>query len=150
MTDLHTKMMRHALKLAEKAARADEVPVGAVVYTQDGTILGEGYNQTEAKEDPTQHAEFIALRDALSKVKGKHLTDCCLAVTLEPCAMCAQAISYARIKTLYFGASDPKSGGTFNGARIFDHAHHSPEIIDGLLADEAKTLLQDFFQKKRS
>lgn len=149
MTDLHTRMMRRALELAKQAAVADEVPVGAVVYTSSGEILGEGYNQTEAMQDPTQHAEMRALKAALMRVNSKQLENAFLAVTLEPCAMCAQAISYARVNTLYFGASDPKSGGTLNGARVFDYAHHKPEIIDGLLAEEAKALLQTFFQKKR-
>lgn len=149
MTDVHTRMMHRAIELAHTAEQQSELPVGAVIYTKNGDILGEGYNQTEAFHDPTLHAELVALKAALKHVGEKYLPEAYLAVTLEPCAMCAQALSYARIHTIYFGASDVKSGGTLNGARIFDHAHHKPIIVNGFMEDETKHLLPDFFQKKR-
>lgn len=149
--DLHEKMMRHALTLAEHAVQHDEVPVGAVVYDDAGTIWGEGYNRTLMDNDPTAHAEIIALRAACKKRQSPIVADLHLAVTLEPCAMCAQAISWARIKTLRFGAWDSKSGGTVNGARVFNSpaCHHKPEVFDGMLEEPCREIMQKFFEGKR-
>lgn len=149
--DLHEKMMRHALELAHKAASLDEVPVGAVVYDDNGTIWGEGHNRTIMDSDPTAHAELVALRAACAKRQSPIVADLHLAVTLEPCAMCAQALSWARIKTLRFGAWDVKSGGTINGARVFnsDTCHHKPEVFDGMLEEPCRAIMQKFFEGKR-
>lgn len=149
MTELHTRMMQRAIELAQAAGEAGEIPVGAVIYLADGTILGEGQNATEAEQDVTLHAEIVALRAACKAARNKFLPEAYLAVTLEPCAMCAQALSYARLKTIYFGTEDVKSGGTLNGARVFDHAHHKPSVVDGFMAIETAALLPDFFKKKR-
>jgi len=149
MSDIHTTMMQQAIKLAKAAGKAGEVPVGAVIYLSDGTVLGAGQNQTEAAQDVTLHAEIVALRAACKTAKNKFLPDAYLAVTLEPCAMCAAALAAARIKAIYYGAADPKSGGTLNNARVFDHTHHKPMVIDGFMQQETAALLPDFFEKKR-
>lgn len=150
-TSLHQQMMEKAFALAQKAAAADEVPVGAVVYDDDGQVWGEGYNLTLTNADPSAHAEIIAMRAAGQKAGTPNLSGLYLATTLEPCAMCAQAMAWARIKTVYYGATDPKSGGVLHGAKVFDHptCHHKPLVEGGQLADESKALLQDFFKGKR-
>ncbi len=151
-TSLDIKMMQLAMELAKKAAIADEVPVGAVIYDADGTIWGQGHNLTITNSDPTAHAEIIALREAGKKYESANLTGLMLAVTLEPCAMCAQAMAWARIKSIHFAARDEKSGGVLHGAKVFAHrtCHHKPTVLDGLMAEESRDLLQKFFKSKRN
>lgn len=151
-TLLHKTMMQKALELAHKAAHMDEVPVGAVVYDAEGALWGEGHNLTLTNNDPSAHAEIIALRQAGKKAGSPNLSGLYLATTLEPCAMCAQAISWARIKEVRYGAIDEKSGGVFHGAKVFSHktCHHKPLVEQGACADESKTLLQNFFKDKRN
>jgi len=143
--------MQRALDEAQAAAARGEVPVGAVVIDGAGTLLAACGNRTEADADPTAHAEMLTIRAAAKALSSPRLADCDLYVTLEPCAMCATAISNARLRRLYFGAYDPKSGGVEHGAKVFDHAtcHHKPEIIGGIQETEAGTLLKDFFKAKR-
>lgn len=140
-----------ALEEARKAVLRGEVPVGAVIVAPDGTILAAEGNRTRERTDPTAHAELLAIRAACARLGQERLTGCDLYVTLEPCAMCAQAIAHARIARLYFGADDPKSGGVLHGARVFSHAqcHHVPELYDGLQAEDARGLLMSFFEKLR-
>lgn len=143
--------MRRALDLARIAAQAGEVPVGAVV-THQGRIVGEGQNRNLRDNDPTAHAEIVAIREASALARDSRLTGHALWVTLEPCAMCAGAIAHARFSTLYFGASDPKGGGVLHGARVFAHpqCHHRPEIFSGIGEDQAADLLRSFFAALRS
>jgi tRNA(adenine34) deaminase len=143
--------MGRALIEAEAAAERGEVPVGAVVAGPDGVILAAAGNRTRDLNDPTAHAELLAIRQACAKLGAERLTACDLYVTLEPCAMCAAAISFARIRRLYYGASDPKGGGVEHGARVFNQAtcHHAPEIYAGIDEDRAAALLKTFFQGKR-
>lgn len=140
-----------ALQEARKAADRGEVPVGAVVVGPDGQVLAAEGNRTRCDHDPTAHAEILALRAACRVLQSERLPGCDLYVTLEPCPMCASAISQARIARLYYGASDPKSGGIAQGPRIFAHSqsHHVPEVYDGLAAEEAQVLLRDFFAQRR-
>ena len=142
--------MRRALVLAREAAAAGEVPVGAVVV-RNGRIVAEARNETRRLADPTAHAEMLALRRAAAALGRERLTDCDLHVTLEPCPMCAGAISHARIRRLYFGAEDPKGGGTIHGARVFDQptCHHAPEVYGGFHEVEAAALLRAFFRERR-
>ena len=142
--------MEAALEQARCAAEEGEVPVGAVVV-KDGKIIGRGRNATRLGCDPTAHAEIMAIREACAVLGQDRLPECDLYVTLEPCAMCAGAIAHARIARLYFGASDPKSGGVTIGARVFEQSqsHHQPEIYDGIGAETAAELLQSFFADKR-
>jgi tRNA(adenine34) deaminase len=149
MPDLHTRMMLKALAKAREAVLAGEVPIGAVVYKADGTVLAEAHNLVETHRDPTAHAEFLAAKAAVEKAGDMYLTDAYVAVTLEPCAMCAQALSWLRVKGIYFGAYDPKSGGTENGARVLAHAHHKPHVIGGLMEADCAALLHDFFKARR-
>ena len=144
------EMMARALELAREAARAGEVPVGAVV-AKEGIVLGEGYNLTRTDSDPSAHAEIVAIRQAAAKLGSERLTGCDLFVTLEPCAMCAGAIAHARVARLYYGASDPKGGGVEHGARVFDHPQslHRPEIYPGIGEGEAAALLRAFFAERR-
>src|SRR3546814_6338243 len=130
--------MRRALDLARAAAAAGEVPIGAVV-TKDGIIIGEGENRNRRDQDPTAHAEIIAIRQAAAALGDFRLTGCDLWVPLEPCAMCAGAISHARIARLYYGASAPKCGAVDNGGRIFiqHQCLHRPAVLDGLVAADA-------------
>lgn len=141
-----------ALEQARLAAARGEVPVGAVVVAADGTLVSRASNAVEATQDPSAHAELLALRDAAAVRGEKWLTDCDLVVTLEPCPMCAQAISLFRIRRLVFGAYDPKGGGVEHGARVFDAAscHHRPEVVGGVREAEAAALLRDFFAAKRA
>jgi tRNA(adenine34) deaminase len=143
--------MQQALDEARAAAVLGEIPVGAVVVGPDGTVLARTGNRTEQHNDPTAHAEILALRAAAARRDSPRLPDCDLVVTLEPCPMCAHAISLFRIRRLIFGAYDPKGGGVDHGARIFDASscHHRPEIIGGIRQTASKTLLRDFFQGKR-
>lgn len=139
-----------ALLQARKAFAVGEVPVGAVVV-HNGKIIASAHNLTESRNDPTAHAEMLAIRAACEVLASPRLPDCDLYVTLEPCAMCAQAIAFARIRRLYYGASDPKTGGVEQGARVFSHAtcHHKPDVYSGMAESECKQLLQDFFQQRR-
>jgi len=142
--------MRRALDLAREAAAAGEVPVGAVV-TLDDDIVAETRNAMRGSSDPTAHAEMEAIRAAAAKLGASRLDDCTLWVTLEPCAMCAAAVSLARMKALRFAAEDPKGGGVVHGARIFSQptCHHRPDVLGGIGEDEAATLLRDFFGERR-
>ncbi len=140
-----------ALAEAHAAATRGEVPVGAVVIGADGVELARAGNRTRELHDPTAHAEILALRMACASLGSERLPGAALYVTLEPCAMCAAAISNARIARLYYGAADPKSGGVAHGARVFSHpqSHHVPEVYDGLAAAEAESLLRNFFAERR-
>ncbi|NNL73530.1 MAG: nucleoside deaminase [Silicimonas sp.] len=142
--------MNIALTEAKAAAARGEIPVGAVVMQGD-KILSRAGNRTRELNDPTAYAEILAIREAAAMLGSERLSDCDLYVTLEPCPMCAAAISFARIRRLYYGAADPKSGGVTVGPRVFSHpqSHHVPEVYDGLSADEAAVLLKDFFSGKR-
>lgn len=143
--------MHIALHYAEIAKGKGEVPVGAVVLRGDDVIAMQ-YNQVEALRDPTAHAELLAVREACEKLQTRYLTDCTLYVTLEPCAMCAHALSLARIQSIIFGAYDPKGGGVEHGARVFDHKTcvHKPEVIGGVEAQASAQLLQEFFTSLRA
>lgn len=143
--------MDAALEEARAAAARGEVPVGAVLVGPDGAVLARAGNRTREHKDPTAHAEMLVIREAATRLGSERLTGCDLYVTLEPCPMCAAAISFARIARLYYGADDPKSGGVAHGPRIFTHsqAHHVPEIYDGIAADEAGELLRAFFRDRR-
>jgi len=144
--------MEMALKEAVGAAEQGEVPVGAVVVdVLSGEVLSGAGNRTVANNDPTAHAEIIAIRKATTKLGTPRLENCDLYVTLEPCPMCASAISFARVRRLYFGAYDPKGGGIDHGPRVFEHAscHHRPEVIGGLEESQASDLLKKFFQNLR-
>ena len=133
------------------AASRGEVPVGAVIVGPDGAVLAKAGNRTRERNDPTAHAEIVAIREACAALGQERLSCCDLYVTLEPCAMCAAAISFARVRRLYFGASDPKGGGVEHGARVFSQStcHHVPEIYSGIGGDEAAELLKTFFAERR-
>lgn len=139
------------LPLARTAAEAGEVPIAAAVVAADGTVLAQAYNLVETNHDATAHAEILALRAAMQARGSKYLADCTLYVTLEPCAMCAQAASLAKVKKIIFGAYDPKGGGVEHGARVFTHptCHHAPEVIGGVQERECAQLLVDFFAARR-
>jgi len=144
--------MEAALAAAERAGVAGEVPVGAVlVEAATGAVLAVSGNRVEALHDPTAHAEIIVLREGAAKRQAPRLDDCDLYVTLEPCAMCAAAISFARIRRLYFGAYDPKGGAVEHGPRFFELAtcHHRPEIYGGIDEARAAGLLKQFFAERR-
>ncbi|QQS15173.1 MAG: nucleoside deaminase [Rhodospirillales bacterium] len=143
--------MALALAEARDAAARGEVPVGAVVTGPDGAVLARAGNRVEALNDPTAHAELLAIRAAAEALGSPRLVGCDLHVTLEPCPMCAQAISFARLRRLYFGASDPKGGGVEHGPRIFGQptCHHAPEVYSGIAETEAAALLRDFFRARR-
>ncbi|MDZ7708913.1 MAG: nucleoside deaminase [Roseovarius sp.] len=143
--------MQAALHEARAAATRGEVPVGAVVVAPSGEVVARAGNRTRELSDPTAHAEMLAIRAACGVLGSERLVGHALYVTLEPCAMCAAAISAARIARLYYGASDPKSGGVLHGARVFIHpqCHHVPEVYDGIAATEAEALLRAFFAARR-
>jgi tRNA(adenine34) deaminase len=140
-----------ALAQARAAAKRGEVPVGAVVVAADGTPLAQAGNEVEARADAAAHAELLALRAAAATRGEPRLPDCDLYVTLEPCPMCAQAISFFRIRRLVFGAYDPKGGGVEHGARVFEAAscHHRPEVIGGVRESDSANLLRQFFTAAR-
>lgn len=142
--------MQHAFTEAEAAQERGEVPIGAVIV-HEGIIIATAGNETEATHDPSAHAELLAIRRACETLGSPRLPECDLYVTLEPCPMCAQAISFARIRRLYFGAYDPKGGGVDHGPRIFQQStcHHAPEIYGGMEETRASTLLKTFFASKR-
>jgi cytidine deaminase len=143
--------MSLALEEARAAAARGEVPVGAVLVDAQGRVLAQAGNRTREWNDPTAHAEMLVIRDGCRALGSERLAGCDLYVTLEPCPMCAQAISAARIARLYYGAADPKSGGVAQGPRIFTHpqCHHAPEVYDGIGGDAAAALLRDFFAARR-
>ena len=143
--------MELALKEAARAAERDEVPVGAVIVAESGQVLAIAGNRTREQNDPTAHAELLVIRAACESMARERLTGCDLYVTLEPCAMCAAAISFARIRRLYYGASDPKGGGVEHGARFFTQStcHHAPEVYPGIDEARASALLRNFFQQRR-
>ena len=143
--------MREALHEAQAASLRGEVPVGAVIVNGQGQIIARAGNAPIAINDPTAHAEILALRDAAYMSKNYRLGGLTLYVTLEPCTMCAGAISNARIGRLVYGASDKKGGGVENGVKFFEQAscHHRPNVKGGVLADEASSLLKDFFKSRR-
>ena len=143
--------MREALILAEAAAAAGEVPVGAVIV-RDGAIVGRGYNAPVLSHDPSAHAEIQALRDAARRLGNYRLPGCELFVTLEPCAMCAGAISHARIGRVVYGATDAKGGAVESGPRFFEQAtcHWRPEVRGGVMGEESAAMLQNFFRARRA
>jgi tRNA(adenine34) deaminase len=142
--------MVKAYDLALKAAKMNEVPVGAIVVLA-GKIIAEAHNEIILQKDPTAHAEILALRRAAHFLNSERLIECDLYVTLEPCPMCAGAISLARLRRVYYGASDKKGGGIEQGARVFSHptCHHVPEVYSGFMESECSLLLKDFFAAKR-
>jgi tRNA(Arg) A34 adenosine deaminase TadA len=146
-----TSHMQLALAEARAAAARGEVPVGAVVVAPDGAVVAQSGNRTRELNDPTAHAEVLAIRAACAAGGSERLTGHALYVTLEPCAMCAAAISAARVARLYYGAADPKSGGVAQGARVFSHpqCHHVPEVYDSIDGAEAEAMLRAFFEEKR-
>lgn len=144
---LDEQFMRRALEEARSAAEADEVPIGAVVVSPKGTIIGRGHNLTEALNDVTAHAEMQAITAAATRLGGKYLTGCTLYVTVEPCAMCAGAIGWAQISRIVYGAPDPKRGYRVFAAR--PPFHPRARVEGGLLADEATALLRSFFAARR-
>ncbi|MBW4984615.1 nucleoside deaminase [Mameliella sp. CS4] len=140
-----------ALEEARAAAGRGEVPVGAVLVAPSGEVIAQAGNRTRELNDPTAHAEVLAIRAGCSMLGSERLPEHDLYVTLEPCPMCAAAIGFARIRRLYYGASDPKSGGVAQGPRVFAHpqCHHVPEIYDGIGGDAAAELLREFFAARR-
>ncbi|HWK37884.1 MAG TPA: nucleoside deaminase [Hyphomicrobium sp.] len=143
--------MLRALSEGKAAGARGEVPVGAVVTGPNGMILAAAGNRTRELCDPTAHAEMLAIRSACALLGSERLIGCDLYVTLEPCPMCAAAISFARIRRLYYGASDPKGGGVEHGPRIFSQTtcHHAPEIYPGIGEDDASRILRSFFAQRR-
>lgn len=144
--------MARALELAQAAAKVGEAPIGAVIVDDTGAVIAEGANAPVATHDPTAHAEIVALRAAAQKLGNYRLKpNLTLFVTLEPCAMCAGAISHARIARVVYGAGDPKGGGVAHGARVFDQptCHWKPAVIGGVHAEAASILLRDFFRARR-
>ena len=143
--------MQIALDEARKAAERGEVPVGAVIVDPHGQVVAQAGNRTRELHDPTAHAEILVIRAACEAAQSERLPGYSLYVTLEPCAMCATAMSAARIARVYYGTSDPKSGGVAHGARVFSHpqCHHVPEVYDGIAGDAAQQLLRSFFQDRR-
>ncbi len=145
------KFMREALRLAAEAAVLGEVPVGAVVI-KDGEIIGRGFNQPISNNDPTSHAEIMALRDAAKKLGNYRLIDCTLYVTLEPCAMCVGAMLHARVARVVWGAAEPKGGacGSVVNLPAEPKLNHHAEFVGGVLADQSRAILQSFFRQRRS
>ncbi len=146
-----TSYMDIAIEEAERAALRGEVPVGAVIVSKAGDVIARAGNRTREINDPTAHAEVLAIRSACKALGQERLTGCDLYVTLEPCPMCAAAISNARVARLYYGASDPKSGGVAQGPKVFSHAqcHHVPEVYDGIDETACAAVLTDFFAALR-
>ncbi len=146
-----TSHMNRALAEAEAATERGETPVGAVVVAPDGAVLAAAGNRVRELADPSAHAEMLALRAAARATGSERLVGCDLYVTLEPCPMCAGAISLARIRRLYYGAADPKTGGVDHGARVFAHptCHHAPEVYGGIAEAECAALLRQFFGERR-
>ena len=151
MTKRTETPMTLAFAEAEKAGWRGEVPVGAVLVGPDGAAIAASGNEVEASLDPTAHAEMLVLRAGAAALGQKQLDGCDLYVTLEPCPMCAAAIALARVRRLYFGAYDPKSGGVEHGPRIFEQptCHHRPDVYGGIGQSEAEAMLKDFFRARR-
>ncbi|MCX6122035.1 MAG: tRNA adenosine(34) deaminase TadA [Ignavibacteriales bacterium] len=151
MITQHEQWMKIALREAQRAFDADEVPVGAIIV-HEGKIIGKGYNQIEQLQDPTAHAEIIAITAAANHLHSRRLENCTLYVTLEPCPMCAGAIVHARIPTLVFGSYDPKAGacGTLYNIVEDRRLNHSVHVVGGICDKESKVLLKDFFAQKRT
>lgn len=147
----HIKFMNAALNEAEKAAKIDEVPIGAVIV-KDGKIIARGFNKRENNNDPTGHAEIIALRKAAKKLKSWRLPGCQIYVTLEPCAMCAGAILWARIEEVIYAASDPKGGALGSSFNLYEQQgiNHRPKVTYGVEASRASQMLSNYFQQKRA
>jgi tRNA(adenine34) deaminase len=145
-----TSFLAMALDEARAAGARGEVPVGCVIV-RDGAVVARAGNRTLADRDPTAHAEIVAIRAAAALLGSERLQDCDLYVTLEPCAMCAGAVAFARIRRLYYGAADPKGGAVDNGVRFFasPSCHHRPEVYGGLAEAEAGALLKEFFRERR-
>ena len=143
--------MQRALSAGRAAAARGEVPVGAVIVGPDGAVLTVAGNRTREQSDPTAHAEILAIRAACATLGAERLTGCDLYVTLEPCPMCAAAVSFARIRRLYYGASDPKGGGVEHGARVFNQptCHHAPVVYGGIGETDSAELLRRFFAERR-
>lgn len=143
--------MQKALFWAKKAARRGEVPVGCVIV-KNGEIIAHGYNRREQKQDPTEHAEMMALRAAAKKLGSWRLEDCAIYVTLEPCFMCAAALQQARVPRIYFGARDPKAGALISQGRHFEEhvLNHKAEVTEGILAEDCSRVLKDFFRALRA
>jgi tRNA(adenine34) deaminase len=139
-----------ALKAAENAGKSGEVPIGCVIV-RDGAVIASAGNRTLTDRDPTAHAEMLAIRGAAGKIGSERLVDCDLYVTLEPCTMCAAAISFARVRRLYYGAADPKGGAVDSGVRFFASptCHHVPEVYSAVGESEAASLLREFFKARR-
>lgn len=150
-TSLDIKYMKLALKMAQKAAQKKEVPIGAIIVDANGKIMGKGYNLRETKQNPTYHAEMIAIQKAAKKKASWRLDNCTLYVTLEPCPMCAGAILQSRIKRVVYGASDPKGGCVGTLINLYDVVgfNHYPEYTGGVLAEDCGKILRDFFQQLR-
>lgn len=146
----YRSFMPLALEEAARAAEAGEVPVGAVVV-KDDRVIATGRNRTLEWRDPTAHAEIVALREAGRVLGSERLIDCDLWVSLEPCPMCAGAISFARIRRLYYGAADPKGGAVDNGVRLYASptCHHVPDVYSGIAEAEAREMLKGFFRERR-
>lgn len=144
------KFMGHALKQAEFAIKENEVPVGAAIVRNDG-IISTNFNRMRSEYDPTAHAEILCIREATKKLQTANLSDCEIYITLEPCAMCAQAIAFSKIKRVYFGAYDEKFGAIENGVRLFNSKTHNhvPEIYGGIEQQKATSLMKSFFTKIR-
>jgi tRNA(Arg) A34 adenosine deaminase TadA len=151
MSGVRPSPMALALAEAERAGERGEVPVGAVLVDAEGTVLASAGNRTEERADPTAHAEMLVLRDAAAQRGRPRLEECDLYVTLEPCAMCAAAISFARVRRLYFGAGDAKGGAVEHGPRFFQQptCHHRPEVYGGIDEARAAELLRRFFRVRR-
>ena len=145
-----TSFMNLALEEAGAAGESGDVPIGCVIV-HGGAAVARAGNRTVADRDPTAHAELVAIRAAGAALRSERLEDCDLYVTLEPCAMCAGAIAFARVRRLYYGAADPKGGAVDNGVKFFAAAtcHHRPEVYGGLAEAEASALLKEFFQERR-
>ena len=151
ITNNLTDPMEIAIKEAKKAYLLNEVPVGAVITDKDGNVIAKAFNQVEKNQDPTAHAEILVIKAATLKIKNKYLKDYNLYVTLEPCSMCASAIQNTRIKRLYFGCNDKKSGAVNSGVKIFNqrNCNHKPEIYDGIREAECSFLIKHFFSEIR-
>ena len=147
-----TSQMDLALEEAQKAAVAGEIPVGAVIVDSRGRVLASSGNRTRRDCDPTAHAEILVIRQAAAALGQERLLGCTIYVTLEPCAMCAGALAHSRVERVIYGASDPKSGGTDHGARVFTHpqSHHKPEVVSGISERACTLLLVDFFAQYRA
>ncbi len=139
------------IEFAQTAAKLGEVPIAACVAAGDGTVLAMAHNEVEMRGQATAHAEMLAIQKACAVRGSKYLEDCTLYVTLEPCAMCAQAASLSKLKKVVFGAFDPKGGGVEHGARVFGQptCHHAPEVIGGVMAEECGQMLTEFFKARR-